>query len=186
MAGDTNIPIAFLRQALDPDDEAGTLTWRTRPREHFATERAWAVWNAAWAGKVAGSPSEGYSHVQLTFAGRRRTLNASRIIYALTHGHWPPPGYEVDHKDGVEAGDGIGNLREATRSEQMQNIGQLRNNTSGFPNVSWHKQRGKWQAYIKVAWRRIYLGLFDDLDEAFFAVCDAKVVYHPFSPSIAG
>ena len=63
------------------------------------------------------------------------------------------------------AGDGIGNLREATHGEQQQNKKTYRNNTSGFPGVSPHKQSGKWRSEIRVAGRHIVNGFFDTRPE---------------------
>ena len=147
MADDTAIPIEFLRQCFDADADAGTARWRQRPREHFATTKAWATWNAKYAGTVAGSPnSEGYLQVKVTFAGRQRQLRIPRVVWAMTHGCWPSD--QVDHANGVEAGDGIGNLREATNAENCQNRKTHRNNTSGFPGVSWTEHRCKWKAQI--------------------------------------
>jgi hypothetical protein len=118
--------------------------------------------------------------VHVTFDSRRRQIKAHRIVFALTHGHWPRD--QVDHMHGVEAGNGVGNLREATNGQNQHNQRTRQDNTSGYPNVSWHKQTGKWQTQIRVAGSKHYLGLFDDPREAYAAVCDAKAKLHPFQP----
>jgi hypothetical protein len=170
------------RECLDYDPATKALTWRARPRDHFATARAWATWNTRYAGTVAGSSSEGYFRVQLTIDGQKRHLWVHRVVFALERGYWPPD--QVDHKDGPEAGNGIDNLREATVAENGQNQKISSDNTSGFPNV--FPDRNKWRAVITVAGRKHYLGLFDTAERAFMAVCDAKAKLHPFQPEHRG
>jgi hypothetical protein len=76
-ARDHTIAIAFLRQCLACAPETGVATWLKRPREHFTSTNAWAVWNAKFAGKPAGRPDAlGYLRVQLTFGDRVRRIKA--------------------------------------------------------------------------------------------------------------
>jgi HNH endonuclease len=179
-AKDTNIPVAFLRECFDLDAEAGVLTWRARPREHFATQRAWTIWNVRRAGKVAGSLNDhGYLITNLTFNGRARILRMHRIIFALVHGRWPTE--EVDHRNGLDAGNGIGNLREATHRENSQNGTIRRNNASGFLGVV--KTNNRWAAFIKVNYRSIRLGYFDTPEEAGARYLKAKAELHTFQPT---
>jgi hypothetical protein len=51
-------------------------------------------------------------------------------------------------------------LREVTNQENSINTGLRCVNKSGFAGVSWHKQRGKWRAYITENGRQKSLGLF--------------------------
>jgi hypothetical protein len=52
-----DIPLAYLRECLDYDPATKALTWKHRPRQHFATTKAWATSNARCAGTSAGSDS---------------------------------------------------------------------------------------------------------------------------------
>ena len=135
---DNDIPVAFLAECFTLDAETPSgLRWRERPLEHFASSGAWATWNARFAGTEAGTPDDkGYLMVRLTVAGRQRSLKAHRIVFALAHGRWPRPGYEIDHENSVEAGNGFDNLREATHGQNQHNQRLHRNNASGFPGVS--------------------------------------------------
>jgi hypothetical protein len=54
------------------------------------------------------------------------------------------------------------------------------NNTSGVRGVSWHKSARKYQAYITVRQKRIYLGCFGTLEEATEARKQAEDKY--FAP----
>lgn len=41
-----------------------------------------------------------------------------------------------------------------------------KNNTSGFPGVSWNKEVRKWEAYIRPCKKKIKLGYFDTPESA--------------------
>jgi len=177
-----DIPIAFLAEcfALDPATPSG-LRWRTRPREHFPSGPQWCRWNTRFAGRPAETPAgKGYLRVHLTFGGRARHLRTHRVVVALTRGDWPSE--QVDHIHGVEAGNGLANLREATNGQNQHNRGISPRNTSGFRGVCWHKQQRKWQAQITIDNRIVYLGLFDTCEEASAAYLAAKAIVHPFQP----
>ncbi len=77
----------------------------------------------------------------------------------------------VDHIDGDGLNNRRENLRRCSQQQNCANRGPSRNNTSGFKGVSW--QKGKWRVGIKIAYRRIYLGSFDDIGEAARAYDDA-------------
>lgn len=49
------------------------------------------------------------------------------------------------------------------------------NNTSGVKGVSFHKRSGKWMAYITLAGKRRYLGIFGTVEEAAQARREAEV-----------
>lgn len=77
----------------------------------------------------------------------------------------------------------IENLRPATRSENLHNIGMNRNNSSGYPGVSFNKQANKFMACIHANDKRIYLGYYATDEEAFRAYMLSKIKYHPTSPA---
>lgn len=58
------------------------------------------------------------------------------------------------------------NLRIATQSQNNQNKGLQSNNTSGYPGISWDKKNQKWQTYIYVNCKRIFLGRFLNFEDA--------------------
>ena len=77
-----------------------------------------------------------------------------------------PEGIDVDHINGDRLDNRRGNLRLATRSENMRNATLRRNNTSGFVGVSWNGRRGKWVARLKVGARHLNAGYFNDAASA--------------------
>ena len=84
----------------------------------------------------------------------------------------------VDHRDGDTLNCRRGNLRIVTPSQSVMNTKMIRsNNTSGHRGVIWDKSRGKWRAEINVHSRRIYLGRFDQIEDAIAAYAAAAEEY---------
>lgn len=97
---------------------------------------------------------------------------AHRVVYYLHHGKWPDG--EIDHIDGNRKNNLIANLRDATKSQNIQN----KKNCKGF----WFdKRHGKYLARIRVPGedRQEYLGWFDTAEEATDAYYRAKKELHP-------
>lgn len=103
---------------------------------------------------------------------------AHRLAWLYTHGSWPES--EIDHANRVRDDNRISNLREATPTQNKQNIGMKKNNKSGFIGVSWDKNNNKWKAKIVVNYKAIQIGLFDDPEIASAAYLEAKKKYHEF------
>lgn len=180
-----DVSVERLRECFDLDAKTGVLTWRIRPREHFKSVRGCNQRNARFAGKVAGSPhNDGRLRVRLTFPGYNRLLLVHRIIFALVHDRWPLDG--VDHVHGLEAGNGIDNLREATKSQNQQNQSARRNNISGLLGATPCPNNAKgrpWRAQIKINGRNRTLGYFATPEGAHARYLEAKAELHPFQPT---
>ena len=96
---------------------------------------------------------------------------SKKILSYLGIGGW-------DHKDRDNTLDyRWSNLRPATRSEQNQNRGMQKNNKSGLKGVCWNAKEEKWQAYIYINGRQIYLGLFELKEDAAKARLKAEQKY---------
>lgn len=109
-----------------------------------------------------------------------RLLYAHRIIYAIINGEMPEG--EIDHIDQNHMNNRIENLRDVSSSENQHNYKIPKDNTSGFTGVSWYARDRKWKAEIMVDNQRIYLGYFENFEEAVEARKKAKIKYHPTSP----
>lgn len=159
------------------DFEAGTLTWKTRT--DFGTEAFQESWNKRYAGKRAGWVDyRGYWRVELF----GNVYRVHQILYVMANGPIPD-GYDIDHWDQNKGNNSRGNLRLATRAENGRNRGTPSNNTTGVKGVAWHKARLKWQAQIAHQGRQIYLGLYDDINDAIAARAAAEEKYHgEFAP----
>jgi hypothetical protein len=176
-----DVPIALLRQRVAYDPATGGLTWRARPREHFSTLNAWAVWNARFAGKPAlVSIRRGYRRGELILAGKRRRLNLHHVAWALSTGAWAKD--ELDFINGDTTDNRLANLREATHAENAQNQRRGALNTSGVSGVNWHRQAQKWRARIGIGGRRLSLGVYSELHDAERAYLEAKARLHLFQP----
>lgn len=53
-----------------------------------------------------------------------------------------------------------------------------RNTTSGYKGVSFHKQKGRWQAYLNIAGKMINLGFYDTPEEAYQARLEGEKKYY--------
>jgi hypothetical protein len=115
-------------------------------------------------GTVAGRlKSNGYAYISVG----GRSYRAHRLVWFYNFGEWPKS--ELDHINGIKNDNRLCNLREVTRSQNMQNCGKYLNNTSGFKGVSWNKQSNKWKAQICISGKHKHLGSFDTPEEASIA-----------------
>lgn len=144
-----------LRELLDYDPETGFFTWVTRR-------------NGIHVGQTAGHVNN-HGYVQIRIDGR--SYQAHRLAWLWMVGALPTD--HVDHINRDRADNRWGNLRLASRSQNMGNRSISRNNTSGVKGVIWHKDAGKWMACIKINGKRRYLGYFLDIDAAAAAYADA-------------
>lgn len=169
MADRADITPDLCRQLLRYDPATGKLFWRDRPVSMFADlgfrpAHAAALWNSKWAGKEAFTAmSQGY-HVGAIF---RHLFKAHRVAWAIVHGSWPSD--HIDHISGNRADNRIGNLRDVPNVENHRNESRSKNNTSGVNGVCWDRQTGRWRAGIKVNYRHVCLGRYDDIADAIAA-----------------
>lgn len=163
---------AELLQLLRYDPQSGSLVWRPRPVETFATERAGKLWNTIYADKEAFTGVHLTGYRQGRIHGVRFKMH--RVVWAMAYGVEPG---ELDHINGDRADNRLANLREVPRLTNSQNRAMPRSNTSGVQGVTWHKASRKWLAKINDNNRTVYLGTFDSFDEAVAARKAAEVKY---------
>jgi hypothetical protein len=101
---------------------------------------------------------------------------AHRIIWTIFNGEIPEELF-IDHIDGNRSNNLIENLRLCTTQENAYNRGKQSNNKSGYKGVSFHKQKQKWVAQIKLEGKNKFLGFFVNPEDAYEAYC-AKAVEH--------
>jgi hypothetical protein len=85
---------------------------------------------------------------------------------------------EVDHEDLNPLNNRRGNLRLASKSQNMQNRGATILSTSGYKGVFWQKHAKKWRAMIGHNGKKHHLGYFDTPEQAYKAYCEAASKYH--------
>jgi len=77
-----------------------------------------------------------------------------------------PNDKDIDHNNRMRNYNLKGNLTIVTKKENNQNNSIYKNNTSGKTGVSFDKNIGRWRSYINIDKKRIYGGLFDNIDDA--------------------
>lgn len=151
-----------LKRLLHYNPETGVFTWLVKRGRQAAGYRAGTL-NKHW----------GYYYICID----RRLYRRNRLAWFYTYGEWPK--YDVDHIDGVTTNDAISNLRDVTRSQNMQNRkGAQSNSRSGILGVHQYRN-GRWRAQIKgTGTPNQYLGEFDTPEEARAAYLEAKRSIH--------
>lgn len=155
----SDFSIDRLRQLLQLDPETGILRWR-ESRGSVA------------AGSAAGSYDDrGYLRVRVN----RRFLKVHRVVFAMTHGHWPT---QVDHRNGVIDDNRPDNLRDATCEQNQRNAKVRSDNKSGVKGVSWHAGAGMWRAQCSVGGKQKTVGRYASIEAAEAAVRVFREQHH--------
>lgn len=110
--------------------------------------------------------------------GKATTYKLHRVIMDA------PVGMDVDHINGNPLDNRRSNLRICTHKENSRNTKLAKNNTSGAIGVRWDKTKNKWLARIKVDYKDIHIGRFNNFKDAVKARKDAEIKYFgEFAPS---
>lgn len=142
-----------LKSLLSYSPETGLFTWLVSV-------------GCVKAGNIAGAnDGRGYTRIII----KNKNYKAHRLAWLYMTGKWPK--HQIDHDDHVRDNNRWLNLSDATNSENQKNASLRKDNISGVPGVSPHKQSGKWQSRIKLNGKLKHLGLFND---KFEAICSRK------------
>lgn len=152
-------------EKLSYDPVSGIFLWKIR------------VSKKVQANSIAGNiGSNGYRYIGITCNGKYTRYAAHRLAWLITVGNLPTN--NIDHINGIRIDNRLCNLREATHSENQHNRPMLRNNTSGFKGVSYHKAINKFAARISLDGKSHYLGYFTTPEKAHQAYCKAAKELH--------
>lgn len=90
-----------------------------------------------------------------------------------------PENYFVDHIHGIATRNDNRkeNLRICTAQQNIRNSSVRRNNSSGITGVCFDNYRNKWRAYIKVNDKQVFLGRFENFEDAAAARKEAEDKY---------
>jgi len=164
------IAVEDLRKLLDLGAD-GALRWKERPREMFASDRTWKIFNTRFATKAAINCPCGHGY--MVGAIMKTKVYAHRVVWAMTHGEWPRG--QIDHINGVRDDNRPENLRETDSLGNGKNACIKASNTSGVTGVTWHCKRGKWQAYITSDRKQRCIGSFKTKADAIAARKAAEI-----------
>ncbi|KAI9103360.1 hypothetical protein DFS34DRAFT_590893 [Phlyctochytrium arcticum] len=114
-------------------------------------------------GEFVGNPNlDGYYRFWLN----NKNYSNHRYIYETYHGVKLRPDQEINHINNIPGDNGIDNLEIVTQQQNKQWRDKPKNNTSGYKGVSWIKRYRKWSAYIPMDGKQIYIGYFDNKEDA--------------------
>ncbi|PHM45892.1 hypothetical protein Xmau_00283 [Xenorhabdus mauleonii] len=149
------------KRLLNYDPAMGVFTWKVK------------VNSSVHAGDVAGW-DDGSGYIRIKIKGK--AYKAHRLAWFMHYGEWP--NMNIDHIDRCRSNNEIQNLRLASHYENSVNKGKRTNNKSGIKGVNWEVKNKKWKAQIQADGKKIYLGLFDDIELAEIVVMAARDKLH--------
>ena len=106
---------------------------------------------------------DGYA-VRHTKSNGNKTIRMHRVI--AERAGLDIKGREVDHINQNKVDNQRKNVRSATHAENMRNVGNRVDNTSGFKGVSWDKKSRLWHAQISRDGKRVSIGYFNTREQA--------------------
>lgn len=153
-----NLTKEFVCDLFDYDD--GVLVWKINSGANKL------------AGKIAGwKHKNGYRCVKIS----RKEFKVHRIIFLMHYGYLPEM---VDHIDRNIENNRIENLRAATRSENGMNQKIRSDNSSGAKGVVWNDSCNKWAVTCQIKNKRMYFGVYEDLELASLVAEEARNKHH--------
>ena len=149
------------RELLSYDPETGFLTWLCRRGRYHQ-------------GEVAGFLTP-YGYIDIQVDARKH--KAHRLAWLLTYGVWPT--LDIDHINGNRADNRMVNLREVTRSTNLQNQrASHTDNRLGVIGAYWIEIKKKYRSTIYVSGKQTHLGYYTTPEEAHQAYLTAKRRLH--------
>lgn len=137
-----------LKEVLDYDPESGVFTQKLRTSQRVKV------------GEQPGCITDGYRIITIDASHYR----AARLAFLYMDGYLPEN--DVDHINQIRDDDRWKNLRHVSRSCNIKNFGNRKDNTSGVKGVVIINGPNKWKAQITVNGKNINLGHYYDFDDA--------------------
>ena len=162
-------------RAIFYDPETGEMRWH---RKHGATKEE-RRWNTRYADMPAGTKDDkGYIRILFKSGGKTLRVRAHQLAWLITTGESAKG--EIDHINQNKMDNRIVNLRDVPKEINQRNGTRKKNNTSGVPGVTWHKQHRKWYAQARINGKHHSVGLYLELSDAETAV-KASRAQHGFT-----
>lgn len=158
-----NFTLERLYQMVSYNPETGIFTWLINRR------------GATKAGSLVGS-DKGNGYLDTRIDGKKCLLH--RLAWFYVHGEWPKG--HIDHINHITTDNRIANLRDVTRSLNLQNqIRPMSRNKSGYLGVSKHGP--SYRAQILAGGKRMIIGVYPTPELAHEAYLIAKRKMHSTS-----
>lgn len=170
----TEMTATRVRALFAYDCASGLLRWKVRPASDFSSVRAAKIWNARFAGRIAGSTDvHGYREIGVD----NRAFKAHRLAWLWVTGDWPCG--DIDHLDGNRLNNQFSNLRDVARRVNCENRRSVRSDSgTGLLGVHFHKASQLFHACIKAQGTKHSLGYFKTAEAAHAAYVNAKRQLH--------
>ena len=150
---------ARLREVLLFDTATGEFYWREKLATHTVV-----------GSRAGGVDNRGYWRIRLFGI----SYAAHRLAWFYVHGEWPKA--DIDHKNRARVDNRLRNLRDVSRSVNMQNV-TAAGGASGLRGVRRHRN-GRFEARIVAGGKRHTLGYYSTADAAYAAYMEAKLRLH--------
>jgi hypothetical protein len=160
----SNIDCNHLHEILEYQPETGLFFWKKKR-------------SGISVGQLAGGKDrDGYIRIRIDNV----SYAAHRLAWMYVHGDFPKN--FIDHINGIKSDNRISNIRDVTRSENMQNLFRPQGKNL-YIGVYKDKNSNKWYSKIGINGKQIRLGTFQTPEEANRAYKKAKLIYHSIAPS---
>lgn len=141
-----------LMAILDYNPDTGIFRWKIHRNVN------------AIKGREAGSVRrDGYIQVCVNY----KKLLAHRLAWFMTYNIWPK--YQIDHVNGNRSDNRLCNLREATPSQNSQNVIVKHCSSTQLLGVSFDRRRNKYRVRMWHEGKRLWLGYYSTAEEAYEA-----------------
>lgn len=150
-----------LREILDYDSTTGEFVWRV-----CLSTRMPAGKQAGWVG------AQGYRVIRI----QGKSWYAHRLAWFYIEGRWPE--HDIDHIDGNRTNNARANLRDVTRSVNLQNQRRARKRKASGAPLGVVRAGNRWAAQIVVDGALKHLGSFGCPVEAHECYLAAKRKLH--------
>ena len=155
-----DLTVDLLNELFEYDKETGDLFWKV------------SKGSRGMIGERAGTETE-YGYIRISI--NKKTYRAHRLVFLMHKGYLPK---SLDHINGDRKDNRIENLRPVSKAQNAQNAKLSSKNKSGYKGVFWCSSMKKWQVQIGSNGEKIYLGCFENLEEAAEVVRAAREELH--------
>ena len=143
-----------LRELLWYDAQTGVFRWRKEMRRGII--KPWSV--------AGGVDNYGYIKIKI----KQIDYRAHRLVWMYVYGQMPTN--EIDHINGIRNDNRLCNLRPVTVKQNKENVALRKDSSTGCLGVHFCKKTKKYVAKISHNKKPIYVGRFDNIDDAATAV----------------